>query len=80
MNIMHYVTYGLKIEKTNWQDICINKKRNGMNIPVSKKISIGELFSEAITFWLKVFLTPVPKLTNRTINKARLMHSNNYFI
>ena len=47
-----------------------------MNIPVGKKISIGELFSEAIRFRLKVFLTPVPKLSNRRINKARLTHSN----
>ena len=44
MDIMHWVQYGLKIEKTNWQDICMNKKRNGMNIPVGQKYEPENFF------------------------------------
>ena len=36
-----------------------------MNIPVGKKYKSENFFSEAITFWLNVFLTPVLKLSNR---------------
>ena len=51
MDIMHYrVRYGLKTEKADWQDICINKKRNDMNIPVGKLYKTENFFSEAITF------------------------------
>ena len=44
MDIMHLVRYGLKIEKANWQDICINKKRNGMDFPVGKKYETDNFF------------------------------------
>ena len=38
-----------------------------MNIPVGKKYETEKFFSEAIRFLLKVFLTPVPKLSRGKI-------------
>ena len=38
MNITFSVTYGLKIAKANRQEIYINKKRNGMIIPIERPI------------------------------------------
>ena len=73
MNIMHEVKHGLKIEKANWQDICINKKRNGMNIRVGKKYETENFFLKHLRVLLNVFLTPVPRLSNHRLNKARLM-------
>ena len=70
---MREVKHGLKIEKANWQDICINKKRNGMNIRVGKKkYEKDNFFLKHLRVLLNVFLTPVPRLSNHRLNKARL--------
>ena len=71
MNIVHEVKHGLKIEKANWLDICITKKRNGMNIRAGKKYETENFFLKHLRVLLNVILTPVPRLSNHRLNKAR---------
>ena len=56
MNIMHQVRYGLKIEKANWQDICINKKRNGMIIPIAKYMNRSTPKTEQDRYIIFIYL------------------------
>ena len=38
------MSHYLLVQMAYWQDICINKKRNGMNIPVGQKREMEHFF------------------------------------
>ena len=44
------MSHYLLVQMAYWQDICINKKRNGMNIPVGQKHEMENLFLKHYDF------------------------------